>query len=214
MSCCLNKRRVRVNPDQSSFTLLYRENPYIALTNTDDNDTVSMTIPQDILDKARQIDQMTCSIRFICMCDIAMSILYCYYNIFIGLLTAFASFNGYISTIYHRQSMMCCYLMYQIIQVVARILNVILYVYMINTPVLITSHVNATDANATDSNISDANATSSYIIMVGTPVDNIIILSIMAGIQVYIFCYINKYYQLLPTDQEKLRIEHAQHGIL
>ena len=207
MTCCLNKRRIRVNPELSSFTLLYRENPYIALANVDDNDNLSMIIPRDILDKANQIDQMTCSIRFICMCDIFMSVLYCYYNIVIGLITSFASFNGYIATIYHRQSMMCCYLMYQAVQVAARISNLVVYIYVINTSVSITTPTNATSSNATSSN-----ATSTSIIMIGNPTVDISVLSIMSGVQIYIFWYVNKYYQLLPTEEEKLRLEHAQIG--
>jgi len=97
--------------------------------------------------------------------------------------------------------------MYQAVQVAVRIFNLGVYIYVINTSVSITTPTNTTSGNATS-----GNATFTYIIMIGNPTFDITILSIMAGVQIYIFWYVNKYYQLLPTEEETLRIEHAQLG--
>ena len=81
MTCCLNNRRVRVNPGDANTMFLHRENPYAAINDVDDDADYYISVPTDLLEKAAIIDQMTCSIRFICLCDFFMSFYYCFYKL-------------------------------------------------------------------------------------------------------------------------------------
>ena len=195
MTCCLSNRRVRVNPGDENTTFLHRENPYVAISDIDDNTDYYVSVPQAILEKAAIIDQMTCSMRFICLCDFFISLFYCFYNIFLGIFVACVSFSGYLATIHHKKSLLCCYLFYQGLQIWARLTNLAIYITIYTSPKLIT-----------DGSVNGTNSTQTHIIIGTNPGVDITILSGLLLIQIYIFCFVKKYYTLLPTEEEKRSI--------
>ncbi len=190
-----NKQRVIVNSD--TVVYLDKTNPYI------NNDTepllnpTEINIPDDLINKAIKIDNMTCMIRVICMSDIILSFYYYYINIFFGIFTSLASFNGYLSTIYYKRNLLFCYLIYQYLQTTGRLLNIIYF------------SVTLYDRNETIySKNNDSNSTSALII-IKDPLTEILVLSFLFICQIIISFYVTQYYLLLPSKQERNRIEHT-----
>lgn len=190
-----NKQRVIINSD----TVLYldKTNPYI------NNDTepllnpTEINIPDDLINKAIKIDNMTCMIRVICITDIILSFYYYYINIFFGIFTSLVSINGYLSTIYYKRNLLFCYLIYQYLQTTGRLLNIIYF------------SVTLYDRNETIySKNNDSNNTTTLII-IKDPLTEILVLSVLFICQIIISFYVTQYYLLLPSKQERNRIEHT-----
>ncbi len=178
------KQRVR-NPD-GGVVYLEMYNPYVA---EDDNtpliDRAPVVFPVDIIEKAQKLEKMMCLVKFVCLCDIFMSIYYFYYNFFLGLILAMTSTSGYMATIYYRRSLMCAYLFYQYLQVGARMGNFILFVITVSDTST-TVVVNNTNAVTT-----------------GEKTEVGLLLGFLMLSQMAICCYIQKFYNLLPNEQDR-----------
>jgi|TARA_B100001287_G_C22630140_1_gene504691 hypothetical protein len=184
------KRRVR-NPD-GGVVYLEMYNPYV---NEDDRtpliETTPVVFPVDIIEKAQKLEKMMCLVKFVCICDIFMSVYYFYYNFFLGLVLAITSTSGYMATIYYRRSLMCAYLFYQYLQVGARMGNFILFVVTVSDTST-TVVVNNTNALTT-----------------GEKTEVGLLLGFLMFSQMAICCYIQKFYNLLPSGQDRERIQRV-----
>ena len=164
-------------------------NPYISVNDTEPLlNNAQIQLPNDLIIKARTIESMNCSIRIICLCDIFMSMYYFYINTFIALFLMSVSMSGYLSTVYYKKSLMCCYMGYQYIQTAARLSNLIYFIYIPSTA--LTNQANTT----------------STLIVINDPVVGTLLLCVLFFLQLIIAVYVTKYYKLLPSEEDKNRI--------
>lgn len=188
---------------------LSSKNPYIALstiepdeqqnqklTNTVDvtTDDFVVNIPEEMLERAIQIEKYSCTIRYICLIDLIINMYYLTYGYIFSVIFAFASLFGYLSTIYHKRNLLCCYLIYQYMQTFAKSVNFIL-ICSYGTDILITDGPSRDDNNS--SNIE------TYIVYLFFSL-------FMVICQLIITVYVNKYYNLLPTDEESSKLIRRQ----
>jgi len=165
------------------------DNPYISINDTEPLlNNAQIQLPNDLIIKARTIESMNCSIRIICLCDIFMSMYYFYINTFIALFLMSVSMSGYLSTVYYKKSLMCCYMGYQYIQTAARLSNLIYFIYIPSTA--LTNQANTT----------------STLIVINDPVVGTLLLCVLFFLQLIIAVYVTKYYKLLPSEEDKNRI--------
>ena len=194
-----NKTRVIVNPG-GSYAYLDNNNPYSRINNNTELllQPIEITLPNDLMNKALKIEQMNCSIRFICLTDLLLGFYYYYINIFIGIFSSIASFNGYLSTIYYKRSLMLCYVIYQYTQIFARIANIIFFMVFYNQ-----QHVKGHKQNQNTTII----ITSPF--GMEDKVFNIIILNFLLISQILIAFFVSQYYYLLPSKKDRQRITHS-----
>ena len=76
----------------------------------------------------------------------------------------------------------------------------IIYIVILKTP----SSNTIEDGNY--NHVNNTNTTQTYIIIGDNPNIDIPLLSILFLFQTYIYWYVNKYYNLIPTEEEKRRI--------
>jgi len=171
--------KVKVHPNRDEY--ISRDNPYIVLST---DEMFIQQIPDALIQKAMRIEQMNCSVKCICLIDIIFSTYYFMYNVLLGFLCTMLSVGGYMSTIYYKKSLMCGYVIYQYLQVVGRVFNLIYF---------------ATPENTRD--VQNGTVTEDFY------VDGIIFMSIMTLCQIIITAFIHKYYYLLPTEHEKRQIQ-------
>jgi len=183
--------KIQVSNGHSNINL-DSKNPYVLVQDSLlDN---HIMIPQDLMNKAIKLENMNCLIRFICLCDIFLAFSYFLYGWLIGAFFLIISINGYLSTIYYKKSLMLCYVIYQYFQTIGRLFNLI---FFIAEPTVITYSSTNSTINTTINKSS--NLTNVMII-------DIALLSILFLSQCIIAYYITKYYNLLPTEEEKRRI--------
>lgn len=184
------KRRVR-NPE-GGVVYLEMYNPYVSEEDSQPLlESTQVTFPLDIIEKAQKLEKMMCPVKFVCVCDIFMSIYYFYYNFFLGLTLACVSTSGFMSTIYYKRSLMCAYLFYQYLQIGARFGNLLIFIVEISEP----------------SNSQVVNAT--YAL---SDVEKAEIGAILAGLlvcQMVVGCYIQRFYMLLPSNEDRQRIQRV-----
>lgn len=207
-----NKTLVTVYPGNTT-SYLDNSNPYILIDDIDSDQTTTsrpesqprrnsgdrgINLPDDLLQKALMLEKNNCLVRTICMLDIIMSCLYFFDGWIGGLLCLFASTNGYLATIYYKPSLMSCYLIYQYFQVFLRLANIITLVtepqqYGYNRTFI--DYTNQQDSS------------NGYFFNIG-------VYFFLFFCQTYIACFITRYYQLLPNNNERQRIVLLQHSAI
>lgn len=209
-----NKQRV-VSSDRNSF-FLNKNNPYIELSTTNPDESMDrtlvdneqgfqnsntdyvVTLPADFIDRAIRIDKYTCSIRFICLFDLFINLFYMVYGYIFGFIFSIVALCGYYSTIYHNRSMLFCYLVYQYLQSIAKSLNLALVI-------TIYANYNETQNNIT---INNGTVNNDSIVDITTIDRDEFIPTLLVSIvillcQFYVNWFIQVYYKLLPTNDEK-----------
>ena len=177
---------VTVNSDSNTYELP-RTNPYLI---DDDCEPLLVRtqfyIPNDLLIKAQQIEHKSCTIKIICIIDMTFSVLYFYMNFILGIFLGSISTAGYLSTVYYKRSLLCCYMIYQYFQVAARYSNLIIYTIAI---------------------ADTKNTTGMIVTETGSETGNVVILSLLCVGQMVIAYYVTDYYKLLPSSADKERIQ-------
>ena len=105
----------------SNRTPLFINNPYVLIVG-DESENNLYFIPPDLIAKAVEIDKMTCSVRIVCFFDCVISFYYLIFGYIYAFIFFVVSIGGYLSTVNHRKSLMCCYVFYQYFQVLGRFL--------------------------------------------------------------------------------------------
>lgn len=202
----MTKQRV-LTTDRNSF-FLNKNNPYIELSTVDPDDSIDnnlinnqsdyesgvIVIPSQLIDKALQIDKYSCSIRFICLFDLFTNLFYIFFGYILGIIFGVISLFGYYSTIYHKKSFLFCYLLYQYLQLLAK---------SVNLSLVITVYSNSDYTNSTYTNMT--NNTNSYEYLDKNEFIPTLIVSIIVLLcQIYVTWFIQMYYQLLPTNDERV----------
>jgi len=201
------KRKVIVWPENTDG-YLEDDNPYISQEQTENALLLGPpSVPRDIMDKAIKLEEMKCSIQFICLCDLFMSFYYYYLNFLLGIFLSLISFNGYLSTIYYKKSLLTCYLAYQHVQVVGRAANLI-YFFVVILPNQNAVIINSANSNGTISNGTIISET--IINEISNPVMLCIILVSLLLMQIYITYYVTKFYKFLPFKMDFDRITYRE----
>lgn len=202
-----NKTLVTVYPG-GTISSLDNSNPYIMLEDQESPRTASaryesaplasdermMSLPEDLLQKAIQLDAIECPVRTIIMLDIIMSCLHFLNGWIGGLVCLLASTNGYLATVYYKRSLMVCYLMYQYFQVFIRLAGIIILI----------AEPQQYGYNHTFTEFS-VNASDRYFLSLGVDL-------FFFFCQTTIAVFITKYYKLLPGAEARQRIRLVQHG--
>ena len=181
-------RNVTVHPSNQQYELC-ENNPYLH-----DEDSMPLLeprqviIPDDLIEKALKLDKMNCTVRVICVCDIFMSSYYFFINYIVGGVTLVISTNGFLATIHYKKNLMCCYLYYQYFQVFSRIANIY---YVMN--------YSYTDPNA--------NITQGELILLDDRALDITVVSFLFIFQVVIAYFIKQYYDALPNNEDRIRLQ-------
>ena len=184
------KRRVR-NPD-GGVVYLEMYNPYVSEEDSEPLlESTQVTFPVDILEKAQKLERMMCPVKFVCVCDIFMSVYYFYYNFFLGMILACVSTSGFMSTIYYKRSLMCAYLFYQYLQIGARFGNLLIFIVEISEP----SDSQVVNATYALSNVEKAE--------IGAILAGLLVCQMVVG------CYIQRFYMLLPSNEDRRRIQRV-----
>lgn len=160
-----------------------------------------LQLPQDIAEDVIKLDQMSCMIRFICISDIILSSIYFMNGYVAGFLFMIASVYGYAATIYYNRSLLCCYLWYQYIQTALRFLNIIIYITTITSTT--TTITNTTNTTNSTNPLVPRSVTVSYATDYAV---NIIIYVVLFFCQCFITYFVQKYYNLLPSEEKRRRI--------
>jgi len=204
-----NKMVVTVYPGNTT-SYLDNSNPYI-MNDDNHNQTYAryespssrngsvdrgVILPEDLLVKASQLDAINCPVRTIVMLDIVMSCLYFLDGLIGGIVCLLASINGYIATIYYKQSLMICYLLYQYFQVFLQLTNIISLI----------AEPQQYGYNHTFSEFS-VNNRDRYFLNIG-------VFFFLFFCQITVAVFITKYYQLLPDAQALQRIRLIQHAAI
>ena len=204
-----NKTLVTVYPGGTT-SYLDNSNPYIMLGDHESAPTASTryeptprasderitSLPEDLLQKATQLDTIECPVRTIIMLDIIMSCLHFLDGWIGGLVCLLASTNGYLATVYYKRSLMVCYLMYQYFQVFIRLAGIII---LIAEPQQYGYNHTFTEFNP--------RASDRYFLSIGVDL-------FFFFCQTIIAVFITKYYKLLPGAEARQRIRLVQHGAI
>ena len=181
-------RNVTAHPSNQKYELC-ENNPYLH-----DEDSMPLLeprqviIPDDLIERALKLDKMNCTVRVICVCDIFMSSYYFFINYIVGGVTLVISTNGFLATIHYKKNLMCCYLYYQYFQVISRIANIY---YVMN--------YSYTDPNA--------NITQGEVILLDDRALDITVVSFLFIFQIVIAYFIKQYYDALPNNEDRLRLQ-------
>ena len=159
----------------TSCVELNKNNPYIPI-DEEENSIQFYNIPQDLINRAIEIDKMTCGVRTVCLCDCFFNLYYLMFGYIYAIIFFTVSLGGYLSTVYYKKSLLCCYVIYQYFQVLGKIFLLSFWINMAN------------DKNNHDITI------------------NIIICSFLVFFQCVISRFVHKYYYLLPSNEEIQRI--------
>tara|TARA_B100000963_G_scaffold226596_1_gene197681 strand:+ start:1952 stop:2533 length:582 start_codon:yes stop_codon:yes gene_type:complete len=183
-----SQEKITVNHDSQPL-LLNSNNPYVTNENEPllQNPISRISIPSDLINKAIQVEKLTCPVKVICFCDIFMNTYYFFVNPIIGGILCIVSINGYLATIYYKRSLMFCYLIYQYLQVCGRLTTLIIAIDYAVQPV----------SNTTTNNT---------MVAFYNPVVSPILLGVMLLLQIYIAYFVTKFYKLLPNKEELERV--------
>lgn len=149
-------------------------------------DNTCVEVPIEIADKALQIQSMGRGIKCICYVDLVFNLVYMLYGSVLGLIFSLASASGIYSTYYQSRSLLTCYLCYQYIMVLSKLLTIVFYIALTDSDVRNTFHQNYPQIQLPE-----------------TLAAPIFMSSMLFFIQTYIACYVRKYYNLLPKSGEK-----------
>ena len=149
-------------------------------------DSTCVEVPIDIAEKALQIQTMGRGIKCICFVDLVFNLVYMLYGSVIGFIFSLASASGIYSTYYQSRSLLTCYLCYQYIMVLSKLLTIVFYIALTDSDVRNTFHQNYPQIQLPD-----------------TLAAPIFMSSMLFFIQTYIACYVRKYYNLLPKSGDK-----------
>ena len=166
-----------------------RNNPFI--THGDDSQLLAnntVEIPEELGIRAVKIEKLSCSMKLITLCDLFLSIYYYNINIILGVFTSLSSFNGYLSTVYYHRSLLFCYLVYQYLQILGRFLNIIYYALILQE---------IKNDNSANTTYVETITKKSYY--------EIPLLLLFFGAQLFITYYVQYYYKLLPSKEERNR---------
>ena len=197
---------------ETEIATISTDNPYVMMDNEDsDNQTPVVTatvvstfpsqtrtiyingldntcveVPIDIAEKALQIQTMGRGIKCICFVDLVFNLVYMLYGSVIGFIFSLASASGIYSTYYQSRSLLTCYLCYQYIMVLSKLLTIVFYIALTDSDLRNTFHQNYPQIQLPD-----------------TLAAPIFMSSMLFFIQTYIACYVRKYYNLLPKSGDK-----------
>ena len=149
-------------------------------------DSTCVEVPIEIAEKALQIQSMGRGIKCICFVDLVFNLVYMLYGSVIGFIFSLASASGIYSTYYQSRSLLTCYLCYQYIMVLSKLLTILFYIALTDTDVRNTFHENYPQIQIPE-----------------TLAAPIFMSSMLFFIQTYIACYVRKYYNLLPKSGDK-----------
>lgn len=157
-------------------------------------------MPDTIFLKAESIENLTCSIKIICFCDIFMSIYYFDVNLLLGIILFIVSFNGYLSTINYKKSYLACYLWYQYIQLLTKFIYVlyVLTYYLYNEG---DYYLQNNTSNQTD-NTTISRFTEVRIFAFDNPVFNCLFITSMFIVQIFVTYYIHIFFRLMPKEED------------
>lgn len=197
---------------ETEIATISTDNPYVMMDNQDsDNQTPVVTatvvstfpsqtrtiyinglgntcveVPIELAEKALQIQSMGRGIKCICYVDLVFNLVYMLYGSVIGFIFSLASASGIYSTYYQSRSLLTCYLCYQYIMVLSKLLTIVFYIALTDSDVRNTFHENYPQIQLPD-----------------TLAAPIFMSSMLFFIQTYIACYVRKYYNLLPKSGDK-----------
>lgn len=197
---------------ETEFATISTDNPYVMMATEDsDNQTPVVTatvvstfpsqtrtiyingldntciqVPTEIAERALQIQSMGRGIKCICFIDLVFNLVYMLYGSVLGFIFSLASASGIYSTYYQSRSLLTCYLCYQYIMVLSKLLTIVFYVAMTDTDLRNTFHENYPQ-----------------IPLPETMAAPVFMSSVLFFIQAYISCYVRKYYNLLPSSSDK-----------
>ena len=149
-------------------------------------DSTCVEVPVELAEKALQIQSMGRGIKCICYVDLVFNLVYMLYGSVIGFIFSLASASGIYSTYYQSRSLLTCYLCYQYIMVLSKLLTIVFYIALTDSDVRNTFHENYPQIQLPE-----------------TLVAPIFMFSMLFFIQTYIACYVRKYYNLLPKSGDK-----------
>ena len=149
-------------------------------------DSTCVEVPIELAEKALQIQSMGKGIKCICYVDLVFNLVYMLYGSVIGFIFSLASASGIYSTYYQSRSLLTCYLCYQYIMVLSKLLTIVFYIALTDSDVRNTFHENYPQIQLPE-----------------TLVAPIFMSSMLFFIQTYIACYVRKYYNLLPKSGDK-----------
>jgi len=149
-------------------------------------DSTCVEVPIEIAEKALQIQSMGRGIKCICFVDLVFNLVYMLYGSVIGFIFSLASASGIYSTYYQSRSLLTCYLCYQYIMVLSKLLTIVFYIALTDSDVRSTFHENYPQIQIPE-----------------TLAAPIFMSSMLFFIQTYIACYVRKYYNLLPKSGDK-----------
>ena len=153
---------------ETEIATISTDNPYVMMDNEDsDNQTPVVTatvvstfpsqtrtiyingldntcveVPIDIAEKALQIQTMGRGIKCICFVDLVFNLVYMLYGSVIGFIFSLASASGIYSTYYQSRSLLTCYLCYQYIMVLSKLLTIVFYIALTDSDLRNTFHQN------------------------------------------------------------------------
>tara|TARA_Y100000816_G_scaffold129365_1_gene91154 strand:- start:4347 stop:4976 length:630 start_codon:yes stop_codon:yes gene_type:complete len=198
------RQKVKVMPE-NRVEYLETKNPYIIDQHGEYLLFSTIEMPQELYNKAIKIENMSCGIRTVCVLDIIMGLYYLTYNFILGIVCSLISFNGYLSTIYYKKSLLLCYLLYQYLQVLIKTTNLVVVIYFYNTNQSVIYFNNIT--NTTSNNTREE--TISYSVFIyNDPLIDVFIGFVLLGLQLFVTCFIREYYMLLPTNSERKKIKY------
>tara|TARA_B100000282_G_scaffold274720_1_gene231561 strand:+ start:2283 stop:2924 length:642 start_codon:yes stop_codon:yes gene_type:complete len=197
---------------ETEIATITTDNPYVMMDNQDsDNDTPVVTatvvstfpsqtrtiyinglgntcveVPIELAEKALQIQSMGRGIKCICYVDLVFNLVYMLYGSVLGFIFSLASASGIYSTYYQSRSLLTCYLCYQYIMVLSKLLTIVFYIALTDSDVRNTFHENYPQIPLPENLVAP-----------------IFMSSMLFFIQTYIACYVRKYYNLLPKSGEK-----------
>ena len=197
---------------ETEIATISTDNPYVMMDNEDsDNQTPVVTatvvstfpsqtrtiyingldstyveVPIEIAEKALQIQSMGRGIKCICFVDLVFNLVYMLYGSVIGFIFSLASASGIYSTYYQSRNLLTCYLCYQYIMVLSKLLTIVFYIALTDSDVRSTFHENYPQIQIPE-----------------TLAAPIFMSSMLFFIQTYIACYVRKYYNLLPKSGDK-----------
>ena len=197
-----DKRLVKTTPSNGIY-YLDPHNPFIQKHYQHGRSQLLITqdiiIPDEYIDRALMLDNKNCSVKIMCFCDLCLNAYYLLYNFLFGAFFCAISFNGFLSTIYHKKSLMICYVIYQYFLVFCRTANLVVIFYVYSNHIPKEGYYNIT--NTTNNQTVPYNQFK--VLIIGNELIDATFGVIILCMQVFIAFYIKDYYDLLPSEDEK-----------
>ena len=157
------------------------------LVRTSDNRT--LVLSRDVLDRAILLQRFSCSIKFLCVVDLVMNFLYLYVGYATAIIFMICSIGGYISTYTYNRKWLLLYLIYQYFQVLIRLTIFVSLIVLTADPTLRPGFQRALPDFELPKNYSNG----------------ILLSCLFLIVQGYITSFVQKFYNLLPTNREHQR---------